>query len=67
MSARREPILVANGQGFWGDSARGPLQLVRFGKIDYLTMDFLAEVTMSILQKSKSRNPAAGVATYRTR
>jgi hypothetical protein len=59
----REPVLVANGQGFWGDSARGPLQLVRGGGIHYLTMDYLAEVTMSIMQKLRSRNPAAGYAT----
>jgi hypothetical protein len=63
MPSRREPVRIGNGQGFWGDSARGPLQLVGSGAIDYLTMDFLAEVTMSIMQKSKSRNPAAGYAT----
>lgn len=56
-------VKVGNGQGFWGDSARGPLQLVRGGGIDYLTMDFLAEVTMSIMQKLRSRNPEAGYAT----
>jgi hypothetical protein len=56
-------VKVGNGQGFWGDSARGPLQLVQGGGIDYLTMDFLAEVTMSIMQKLRSRNPEAGYAT----
>jgi hypothetical protein len=56
-------VRVGNGQGFWGDSARGPLQLVQGGGIDYLTMDFLAEVTMSIMQKLRSRNPQAGYAT----
>lgn len=56
-------VVVGNGQGFWGDSVRGPLQLVRGGGIDYLTMDFLAEVTMSIMQKLRSRNPDAGYAT----
>jgi hypothetical protein len=56
-------VTVGNGQGFWGDSDRGPMQLVRDGGIDYLTMDFLAEVTMSILQKMRSRDPRAGYAT----
>lgn len=56
-------VRVGNGQGFWGDSARGPLQLVQGGGVDYLTMDFLAEVTMSIMQKLRSRNPQAGYAT----
>lgn len=63
MATPREPVLVGNGQGFWGDSARGPLQLVRGGGIHYLTMDYLAEVTMSIMQKMRSRNPDAGYAT----
>jgi hypothetical protein len=56
-------IVLGNGQGFWGDSARGPVQLVRGGGIDYLTMDFLAEVTMSIMQKLRARNPEAGYAS----
>lgn len=59
---RRRPR-IGNGQGFWGDSSRGPIQLVRSGEIDYLTMDFLAEVTMSIMNKLRSRNPMAGYAT----
>ena len=60
---RRDKILVANGQGFWGDSILGPIRLVREGPLDYLTLDYLAEVTMSIMQKLKSRNPEAGYAT----
>jgi hypothetical protein len=59
----REPVLVANGQGFWGDSLLGPLRLCREGPLHYLTLDYLAEVTMSIMQKLKSRNPQAGYAT----
>lgn len=63
MKDAHEAVLVGNGQGFWGDSSRGPRQLVRDGGIDYLTMDFLAEVTMSIMQKLRLRNPQAGYAT----
>ena len=59
----REPVLVANGQGFWGDSILGPVRLVREGPLHYLTLDYLAEVTMSIMQKLKVRNPNAGYAT----
>lgn len=58
-----DPTLVANGQGFWGDSILGPVRLVSEGPLHYLTLDYLAEVTMSIMQKLKSRNPAAGYAT----
>lgn len=56
-------VLVANGQGFWGDSILGPIRLVREGPLDYLTLDYLAEVTMSIMQKLKSRDPSRGYAT----
>jgi hypothetical protein len=59
----REKVLIANGQGFWGDSILGPIRLVNEGPLDYLTLDYLAEVTMSIMQKLKSRNPQAGYAT----
>ncbi len=56
-------LLVANGQGFWGDSLLGPLRLVNEGPVDFLTLDYLAEVTMSIMQKLKRRDPRAGYAT----
>jgi hypothetical protein len=56
-------VLVGNGQGFWGDSMVGPLQLVNRGPLHYLTLDYLAEVTMSILQKARARNPSLGYAT----
>src|SRR5689334_16775752 len=55
-------IRIANGQGFWGDSLEAPLEQIRRGPIDYLTLDYLAEVTMSILQKQRSRDPSAGFA-----
>jgi len=55
-------IRIANGQGFWGDSIDAPAELVLRGPIDYLTLDYLAEVTMSILQKQKGRDPQAGYA-----
>ena len=55
-------IRIANGQGFWGDWLEAPIQLVERGPIDYLTLDYLAEITMSIMQKQKSRDPNAGYA-----
>ncbi|MFQ5720694.1 MAG: acyclic terpene utilization AtuA family protein [Acidobacteriota bacterium] len=58
-------IRIANGQGFWGDSQDAPVRLVREGPLDYLTLDYLAEVTMSIMQKLKRRSPK-GEAGYAT-
>ena len=55
-------VRVASAQGFWGDSLEAPRQQVEGGKVDYLMLDYLAEVTMSILQKQKERDPAMGYA-----
>jgi hypothetical protein len=56
-------VRIANGQGFWGDSVDAPARLVEEGPIDFLTLDYLAEVTMSILQKLRRRDPRQGYAT----
>ncbi len=53
---------VAAGQGFWGDWLEAPVRQVEGGPVDYLVLDYLAEVTMSILQKQRARDPAAGYA-----
>src|SRR5207248_1758074 len=47
---------------FWGDLPDAPVRQVAGGPIDYLMLDYLAEVTMSIMQKQKARNPDAGYA-----
>lgn len=58
----KEKIRIASGQGFWGDLIDAPYHQVTKGDIDYLVMDYLAEVTMSILQKQKNKNPKLGYA-----
>jgi len=58
----KEKVRVASGQGFWGDLLTAPVDQVRGGQIDYLMLDYLAEVTMSIMQKQKQRNPQTGYA-----
>jgi hypothetical protein len=55
-------VRVAAGQGFWGDSLDAPRRQVDGGHVDYLMLDYLAEVTMSILQKQKERDPRLGYA-----
>jgi hypothetical protein len=58
----KDKIRIASGQGFWGDLQSAPYDQVTKGPIDYIVMDFLAEVTMSIMQKQKKRNPQLGYA-----
>ena len=55
-------IRIANGQGFWGDWLEAPVRLVEQGPIDYLALDYLAEITMSILQKQKQDDSRLGYA-----
>lgn len=55
-------IRIASGQGFWGDLPNAPVNQAKKGPIDYLVMDYLAEVTMSIMQKQRMRNPDWGYA-----
>jgi hypothetical protein len=56
-------VRIGNGQGFWGDSIDAPVELVRGGPIDYIGMDYLAEVTLSIMMRQKRKNPDLGYAT----
>jgi len=56
-------IKIGGASGYWGDSALGPKQLISHGGVDYLILDYLAEITMSILAKARSRDPEAGYAT----
>ena len=60
--AGKQIVRVAAGQGFWGDWLEAPRRQVEGGEIDYLMLDYLAEVTMSILQKQKERDPQLGYA-----
>lgn len=58
----KDIVRLANGQGFWGDSVDAPVQLVERGGIDFLTLDYLAEVTLSIMQRQRLKNPQSGYA-----
>ena len=55
-------VRIGNGCGFWGDNVDAPVLLARDGRLDYLTLEYLAELTMSILALLKQRDPTAGFA-----
>ena len=56
-------VRIGNGQGFWGDNVDAPVELIRGGPIDYVGLDYLSEVTLSIMMRQKLKNPAQGYAT----
>lgn len=56
-------VVIGCGQGFWGDDIDAPRRLMESADLNYMVMDFLAEITMSILQKQKSRDSRLGYAT----
>ena len=56
-------IRIGNGCGFWGDNLDAPVLLAEQGRLDYLTLEYLAELTMSILALQKQRDPQAGYAS----
>src|SRR5262245_29776403 len=55
-------LRIGNGCGFWGDNLDAPIGLARDGRLDVLTLEYLAELTMSILALQKQRDPSAGYA-----
>jgi hypothetical protein len=57
------PLRIGNGQGFWGDNVDAGVELLRGGPIDYIGLDYLAEVTLSIMMRQKLRHPELGYAT----
>lgn len=53
-------VSLGCGSGFWGDAFDPALALAERGQLDYLCFDFLAELTMAILQRSKAKGPNSG-------
>lgn len=56
-------VRIANGAGFWGDWLEAPRRTVEAAEVDYLTLEYLAELTLSVLAHLRSRNPDAGFVT----
>src|SRR5690606_5979476 len=56
------PLRIAGASGFWGDRNDALLDQLRGGPVDFVMLDYLAEITMSILRVKKMRDPNAGYA-----
>src|SRR3954465_12436525 len=59
----KDSIAIGNGAGFWGDNLDAPYLLARDGKLDVLTLEYLAELTLAILSHMRSKDPSAGYIT----
>lgn len=53
-------VRIGSGSGFWGDGFDPAMEVLEKGQLDYLCFDFLAELTMALLQRQKLKNPQAG-------
>ena len=53
----KDKIRIASGQGFWGDMLDAPVRQVQGGPINYLMLDYLAEVTLSLIHISEPTRP----------
>ena len=60
--AWRAPIRIANCSGFFGDRLSAAREMVEGGPIDVLTGDWLAELTMLILARTRMKRPGGGYA-----
>lgn len=56
----KSTVRLGAGSGFWGDAMDPAMELLERGDPDYLCFDFLAELTMALLQRQKQKNPQAG-------
>jgi len=56
----KDKVRIGNAGGFWGDDLDAFRRQLEDGELDYVSLDFLAEITMSILRKQRLKNPAAG-------
>lgn len=56
----KNTVRIGAGAGFWGDAPDPAMELLEKGQLDYLSFDFLAELTMALLQRLRSKNPEAG-------
>lgn len=55
-------VSIGGGQGFWGDSNDAAIHMVHKGNLNYMACDYLAELTLSIMERQKLKNPQAGFA-----
>ncbi len=58
--SRMKKVRIGAGQGFYGDTIYGALNMAKYGDVQYISFDCLAELTMAILQKDKQKDSSKG-------
>lgn len=62
-SAAKSSVRIGNSQGFWGDQLSAAATLLKQQPdLDYITLDYLAEVSLSIMAIQMAKDPNAGYA-----
>lgn len=56
------PVRIANASGFYGDRQSAMREQLEGGELDYITGDYLAELTMLILGRDQLKDPSLGYA-----
>jgi len=56
----KQTVRLASGSGFWGDALDPAIEVLEKGNLDYLCFDYLAELTMALLQRTLNKDPSAG-------
>ena len=59
----KQKIKIGGASGFWGDASRATSQLLKGEDLDFIVYDYLAEITMSIMARARSRDDKKGYAT----
>src|SRR5680860_234029 len=53
-------VRIGSGSAYWGDMIEPAVELAKSGEVDYISFDLLAELTMSVFQRVKMRDPQKG-------
>jgi hypothetical protein len=56
----KDQVRIGLWAAFWGDTSRAARQILEVDGVDYLVSDYLAEITMALLARSRAKNPSAG-------
>lgn len=60
MNEKKNTVTIAGGSAFWGDSGNGIGELLAYPRLDYLMLEYLAEITVALLARARAKTPDGG-------